>query len=484
MGEVSGSFSELLRKYMKKRNVSRKALAEALGLGPVVFKYVKGTRTVPNYEIVRKMADYLDFSPSDREKLIQYWRENLYGEARIRRWHEIDEFFNHFQTEYPNEPVFSFQLLPEDKEKEDTEFLHSSLVVQQAILMLLKKEEQRDEGERSVWSVVLPDDRQMIECLRLAGRHISGVQVHHVMRLPVRPETGDKKETEALLSLYLVQNILSLALQQPTYHSYYVYSDSSMGEKWPLNASFIVSHDGAVIYGEGGGSLCGIYSKDPHMVRYLRDRMTEISQRAHPFLKRIVSPVDLLNMYYAGKNEKTELIEYSYCEQPCLCPLISEEMVDKYIRKGVPESLKKTFLEDIQWYREKQKIFRIEEFSYVSGLKRFLETGRMDEIPPELYDPFDENDRRIILKKWREQQETAHQTHLMREDQHVHAKLSIAIWKKIMTISFENRGKMYAFCTEEEDLLDGFTDYFQHLEEDRLLTKEEENRELDALLNP
>lgn len=480
MGEASESFSELLQKYMKRRNVSRKELAEKLGLGSVVFKYVKGTRTVPNFDIVEKMADYLQFSPADKKKLIRYWRTDLYGAARLHRWHEIDEFFSHFQAEYPKDPVFSFQLLPEEKDKPETGFLHSSLVVQQAILMLLKREEQRETGERSVWSVVLPEDRQMIECLRLAGRHISGVQIHHIMRLPVRPE-ADKEKKEPL-SLYLLQSIQSLVLEQPDYHSYYAYSDSVSGESWPLNASFIVSHDGAVIYGEGDGSLCGVYSGDPHMVRYLRNLMVKISRKAHPFLERIISPVDLLNMYYAGKEEETEQIEYSYCEQPCLCPLISEEMVDKYIRKGVPESLKKAFLEDIQWYREKQKIFRIEEFSYISGLKRFLETGRMDEIPSELYEPFDEADRRTILKKWKEQQELKHQTHFMREDQHVHAKLSIAIWKKIMTISFENRGKMHAFYTEEQDLLDGFTDYFQHLKEDRLLTEDEETEELSTLL--
>lgn len=473
MGEAAESFSELLQKYMKRQNVSRKELSEALGLGPVVFKYVKGTRTVPKYEIVVKMADYLRFSPADKEKLIQYWRTDLYGAARLHRWHEIDEFFSHFQAEYPEDPVFSFQLLPEDEGHEKTEFLHSDLVVQQAILMLLKKEEQRNEGERSVWSVVLPNDRKMIECLRLAGHHISGVQVHHVMRLPVRSETEAEGETKEPLSLYLIQSIMSLVLEQPGYHSYYVHSDSISDERWPLNASFIVSHDAAVIYGDGKDSLCGICSKDPYLIHYLRELMTDIGQEAHPFLSRIVSPTDLLNMYYAGKGKATELIEYSYCEQPCLCPLISEDMVDKYIRKGVPESLKKAFLEDIRWYREKQKVFRIEEFSYISGLKRFMDTGRMDEIPSELYEPFDENDRRIILQRWKEQQEKAHQTHFMREDHHVHARLSIAIWKKIMTISFENRGKMHAFYTQEEDLLDGFTDYFQHLEEDKLLTDKE-----------
>ena len=68
MGE--NSFSYLLQEHMRRRKVSRGELAAATGVGPVIFKYVKGDRSVPKLEIVEKMADYLQLSINDRKELI------------------------------------------------------------------------------------------------------------------------------------------------------------------------------------------------------------------------------------------------------------------------------------------------------------------------------------------------------------------------------------------------------------------------------
>lgn len=76
-------FCHLLQEYIRKKNASRRELGEAIGVGSIIFKYVNGTRPVPDLKTVEKMADYLQFSAYDKKQLIHFWRIDTYGQARL-----------------------------------------------------------------------------------------------------------------------------------------------------------------------------------------------------------------------------------------------------------------------------------------------------------------------------------------------------------------------------------------------------------------
>lgn len=143
MGE--SEFSHLLQEHMRRRKVSRGKLASEVGIGPVIYKYVDGTRPVPNLETVEKMADCLQLSIRDRKELIHAWRVDTYGQARMERWKHVSEFFRHFQADPMVEPIFSFQPAIEER-KESISFLYSDFDVQQAILAVIEEESHKNGG--------------------------------------------------------------------------------------------------------------------------------------------------------------------------------------------------------------------------------------------------------------------------------------------------------------------------------------------------
>ena len=482
MGE--SEFSRLLQEHMRRRKVGRGELAAAAGIGPVIFKYVKGTRPVPNLETVEKMADCLQLSIHDRKELVHTWRVDTYGQARMERWKHVSEFFRHFQADPMVEPAFSFQPATEER-KESISFLYSDFDVQQAILAVMEEESHNNGVGGDVFAVMSADDRKLIECFYIAESHLKQLHIHHVLKLSVyakdadRQEEGEKRPPE---SLQLLQQTISLNLKSPNYESRYFYSDNVRSEHWPLNASFILSDKRAVIYGEGGRGLCGIYAKDPGLVRYLKSLFDEINHETQPFLIRSMSLEEVLdNVYPYGAAEEIRPL-YAYTEQSCLSDYLTKYLIEKYGRMDAvsPEVLQ-AYMKFLQSYQSEGR-FPVREYSYISGIERFLKTGRIDEIPEHLYTPLEMKDRIAIVEAWQKTQKD-HRTKFLRETVHRNAFLEVVLWKRAMTIDFIEKGEYCKFMTEEHDLIESFTDYFEHLDPELILSDEEADRQIRGLLD-
>ena len=477
------SFSYLLQEHMRRRKVSRGELAAATGVGPVIFKYVKGDRSVPKLEIVEKMADYLQLSINDRKELIHAWRVNTYGQARMERWDHVSEFFRHFQADPMVEPAFSFQPALEER-KENISFLCSDFDVQQAILAVMEAESHQD-GGGDVFAVMAADDRKLIECFYIAESHMKQLHIHHVLKLSVHSEDTARQEAGEMLSpesLKFLQQTIPLNLKSPNYESRYFYSDNARSDHWPLNASFILSEKRAVVYGEGNRGLCGIYAKDPGLVRYVRSLFDEIYHETQPFLVKSMSPEELLDRVYPNKETEEVRPVYGYDEQPCLSACLTRHMLEKYARMDeVPPELVQAYLQFIQRYKSEKK-FPEMEYSYISGISRFLKTGRLDEIPESLYLPWEMKDRIAVIENWQKARKD-HQTKFLRENGHRNVHLTVVIWKQTLTIDFQEKDEICKFMTQERDLIDSFTDYFDHLNPDLLLPEEEADRQIRELLD-
>ena len=476
-------FCHLLGEYIRRRKVSRRDLGEAIGVGSIIFKYVNGTRPVPDLKTVEKMADYLQFSAYDKKQLIHFWRIDTYGQARLENWRQVSEFFRHFQADSIMTPTFSFKPASEER-KETISFLYSDFDVQQAILSVLEEESHRN-GGGEVSAVMSSDDRKLIECLYIAESHMKELHIHHILKLSAMSEDGKEREVpgggKSISVLNLLQQTIPLYLKSPCYESRFFYSDNVHSERWPLSSNFLLSVRQAVIYGEGSRGLCGIYIKDPSLVRYLKGLSDEIYAESQPFLIRMMSPEDLLDESYANGAGREIRPYFSYTEQPCMCHYLKKHMIEAHVLgDAVPENLKNKFMQYLRIYRA-QNNYITREYSYLSGISSFLKTGRFDGIPADLYTPLEMKERIAVIESWLESRDGL-RTSFLREDNHRRVNLAVCIWKQVMSICFQENGETYMFLTQERDLINSFRDYLCSLDTDTLLTDEEAEKQIKKML--
>lgn len=519
-----GNFTDMLQEIIERKKISRRELANGTGLGETVYKYVKGTRKIPEMRIVDRLADYLQCTPPEKEALRQAWRLETYGPQRLERWKQLDQFFAHYSLDLSAVEGYSFYINIQ-KDTKPYLFLHSGLEVQQAMLALLddcarsrkndlkkngigeksasdlqKTEKssysanglmriQPDQAQGGVYAVIQSGEDKMLNLLRFAEQRSKNLNIRHIFCLPpIRPSKTDEvqertsynKEDVSLLSLKYLQAVIPLTLESPYYESRYYYSEQSDSEIWPLSGSFLMSDRYAVIFGNSKEGKSGIFSSDPELLRFLKRTFHRVYLESRPFLKHADSYEALLNTYYSPTLLKNKDKWFSYSEQPCLCPYLTPVMVEKYIHKEAPSELKENFVASITWYRENQ-LTRVEEYSRLSGILRFLTTGRMDEIPKELYDPLSIEDRLTVLDAWLKDQEK-NPTQFLRWNDEENSRLSVHFFpNKELSISFYAEELFCTFSTEERNLLESFDDYFEHIEADQVLTEEEVKKTMERM---
>ena len=475
-------FCHLLQEYIRKKNASRRELGEAIGVGSIIFKYVNGTRPVPDLKTVEKMADYLQFSAYDKKQLIHFWRIDTYGQARLENWRQVNEFFRHFQADPMLTPTFSFKPAAEERE-EAISFLYSDFDVQQAILSVLEEEShQNEDGE--IYAVMSSDNRKLIECLYIAESHMTGLHIHHILKLSAMSEDEKARKDsggESISVLNLLQQTIPLHLKSTCYESRFFYSDNVRSDRWPLSSDFLLSDKQAVIYGEGNRGLCGIYVKDPDLVRYLKSLSDEIYSETQPFLSRMTSLDSILDESYANGVGREIRPLYSYTEQPCMCHYLSNHTIEAHVPEDVvPKDLKNKFLQYIRIY-QRQNNYITREYSYLSGISSFLKTGRFDGIPAYLYTPLEMKERIALIENWLESRD-GFRTIFLKENNHRHANLTVCIWKQVMTISFQENSETYMFIARERELINSFRDYLCSVDTDMVLTDEEAAMQIRRML--
>ena len=97
-----------------------------------------------------------------------------------------------------------------------------------------------------------------------------------------------------------------------------------------------------------------------------------------------------------GKILKNKDQVQSFQMTPCLTPVLTEQIYEKYLKKELPGREK--LIQTLCTYGEEIKRSDIQYVTSLEGIKRFLKTGIISEWPPELYDPLEMDDRIQLIK--------------------------------------------------------------------------------------
>lgn len=456
-------FSDLISVYKKRSGISAKELGEGTGIGSNIYKYVRGSRLPSEPSVVDLISDYMNMSNEDRHKLRDYWRIEHFGKERIALWKEIETMLQHFRlTPDATESYMFEQRLPDSLLDHSISYIRGDLNVQQILLAILTT---ADEG--TIHAVVQPDDPHILECLSIAEKSANQSKIQNIIRMRQR---GDHYADIMRKNLSILQNTLQLALGSDRYTSYYYYTDYVEQEKWPLTSSYIVTDSCAFLFGNGDTAMTGIFTKDPRFIADLNMHFDSLMKESRPMVIRPDSPSRIIKDFqsYYSIAEKTvpHSREIVIGTQPCLTPFLTNDICERYMCRDHTEirPFVEQYLTYLTWWRKHIRNLTKDIVS-IDGVRQFLATGRIHEIPEAYYTPFSKEDRLQIVRSWLASL-SPDNVHFLKEDSGlVNSGLTLTSSPTFFIISLVRENRSHIFFSKEPSTTSCFWDYFSNLDD-------------------
>lgn len=385
-------FSSILSKYVHEKNIKTYSLAQYCGLDRSnMYKIINGKRKPASLNMVRKMAQFMQLSPEEKHDLEEAYAITLEGPENYYRRKEVLEFFRDFTLSAAPLPPFHYNARIEEEEKI---FLNSSIEVMQTFFHMISSE--MSSGTHGhLRLLVQPDAAFLVNLTSAECQRDAGIRIEHIFCLDSHSHSGQSKKN---YNLNCLKQILPLYGSCRNYEAYYYYDDiSSRTGSLTLLPYMIVTSRCVCLLTAGLNKGCVLHSRES--IRMFSDIFDEYLQESTPLLNQITDVQDQLN--YAARLLQESITGYSFQMSPCFTPFITFAQVEKYVRKDIPG--RELFIAHFQEYVKKtltlcsqSKITSI--FSY-DGVRRFLESGRIDEYPQDVCLPFDPPDRAALVKK-------------------------------------------------------------------------------------
>lgn len=168
-------------------------------------------------------------------------------------------------------------------------------------------------------------------------------------------------------------------------------------------------------------------------------------------------------------------INYAIQPEPCLVPFITPDLVEKYVRPDLPD--RESLIPMLNHYLSLQKDTVLSDYFHVyhtlEGIRSFLETGKIYEIPEGLCIPFSPEDRTLLISRLLQNPKKNYQ--LLRGTlQHLPHNFHLYVSPSGGYLLFTNRLNQTVYLLfEEPGLLAAFLDYLNHLDVNYLYTYEQ-----------
>ena len=473
-------FSDLLNQYIKEKEIRIYSMAAACQMDrSMLYRIISGKRNPPSLNIFRKIAEYLQLAPAEYEQLKNAYDLTRLGMSVYYKRKSVEDFFVHFPSNMASgnvQPLFRDAAFSPELPSSETACIpiFSKTEIDYYAHGILLLEASREKGH--IRLLIQPDCPFLFGTLS-SLRLYNTLTIDHVICFSRSDQLTSQNQ---LYTLSYLENMLPLFFADMDYRPYYFYDD-------------VVAH-----YQNFNGFPCMILTSEYAIV------CTSDYQKG--FLYKGAKYLQLLHSLYHSYQEKCkqlfEVIRYlpmdgslqqmyqfspSYVLQPeaCLMPLFYDDLLASAIYPDLPD--REAFIQQTSLLLQTNRKFLVPgHFSIyftVSGLQQFLETGRIQEIPEELYRPLTLDERKQILTSMLPYCNKGiyrilkHPLNQLTENLHLvvnHTK-GYLLFKDI-------HGQILCLTFKEPGLLGIFLDYFESLGEDFLYTGTESEKIVKNLI--
>lgn len=472
-------FSYVLSRHVHGKNIKTYALAQYCGLDRSnMYKIINGKRKPTSLEMVRKMARFMHLSPAEEQELEEAYQITLTGYDNYYRRRDVMNFFSEFNLSTASLPSFKYgtDLSTDDKE---TILLTSPAEVKRALFHIISTEMGR-ETDGHIRLLIQPDASFLINLISAESHAHTKIHIEHIICLNNNPETTQSQKN---YNLKCLKQILPLYGSCPNYECFYYYDDISArtGTITLLPYMIITSKYVCLMTSELDK---GYIMRSAPSRSMFSDMFSDYLKASTILLNQISDVAEQLDYTYGLLRECGP----GFCFQmtPCFTPFITFSMAEKYIT--LESHARSSFIDRFHGYVKEMNSW-IEQgktvciFSY-DGVRRFLETGKIDEYPQDVYRSIDTHDRVYLIRKLIQSCKNINHRMLKEPIGNPEYELYLFVNQQngyLMFSSPYSRQPVY-LNIEEPGLLFTFYDFCENLDDNMFYTPEEAETLLNALI--
>ena len=468
-------FGEHLRALIDHNEVNIYGLAKSSGLErTAIHKIITGGR-IPSDEYVNKLADAMPLSPEERHGLLESFNISKIGEFRhnqrlqVKRIIESIAFIEKESGTSCGSVATSRPPFVNANRTAIGQFAVNSLVksvIEDAVSL---------DGAGGV-DFIVPESYQYFYHELLIGylEHPSFL-IRHIV--PFSKKKDFLNDTN--INLSILSHVLPFAFAPGSgYSPYYHYREAHDAELTQAMPYFIITSSKKLVLLSGDFNRAALIC-DSDIVEMYCERFASILERSEPLIRHIGSTVEFLD--YCLGIEK-ELTEHSYWiePEPCIAPLVTDEMIEAQVRQDIPGREEFVNLACRHFGALRENRNRIINVCTTEGLYRVINTGYIYNAPKAIMHPLSSDSVLELLHTLLARISEGKVTLLFTDPSKITMPQNtlVNINKKtgIIFVLHDNEGQDFrAVSLSEESIIEAFADFADSIESSGLVYGESES---------
>lgn len=386
-------FSEYLKELISERNINISTLAKKCGLERTMLsRVVSGQRTLP-YQALDGMIYQLKLTPGEEKRLRSYYEQQFEKEGiRIAR-KLIEEMFADLAGMNFKLPAFGAgAALPKPGQYADGQTVfHGKNNVRFLLRMVFAEEASHPEAACSL-TIPMTGSRlwDSLDLPVLLGKNDGTLmKADHILcldnaKIPEEINTGNLECFCRIFPICLVS--------RQNYHPYYYYGNLAESNYLNPYPYFAVTHSCVVCISEDGGSA--MLLRKPEQIAQYTEFFQRLRNHCYSLVQYISNPLAIMDAYQKYMAEDSL---YTIMDQPCFARYYTGEFVQKYLRREIP-GYEEVCCAAMEHFSRLQNTAHFCTVFTESGLKRFMDSGTLDDYPTAVAAPFEMSDRVYLMK--------------------------------------------------------------------------------------
>ncbi len=386
-------FSEKLQSFVTNANIKIAVLSKLSGVDrSFIQKMLSGERIPSDPAVLESLSSALMLTPAERRILKESYSVSKMGEAiyyrRVMVKRLIEDVESHFaQLPYTRNPAPTAASFP------DVLPLQGKTAVIDALQLFLQNESSLPSP--SLFAVIQPD----CEAARVFGsncRMMSSLRVEHIVCFD--NELQYQKENK--YNLQCMKSLLPFLFSPCQYSGWFYYdSISSHATHTSVMPWFILGQRGVMALSQDGEKAM-LYHTPESVALYQRifDEIREESLPLFEVQEENSAQFWNSNQWLSLQDSMSYMLDY----EPCWGFFFTMDMVEKQLNRDIPNreqvlSFFSSRQQQISLLDKKER--KNTSFFTLEGLDYFLATGRITELPEEMYTPLPKAFRAELLRR-------------------------------------------------------------------------------------
>lgn len=462
-------FSNYFKDCITKNHINVSQLARQSGIHRTLLqKIMTGARMPSDESFFEKVLPYMMLSLHQQEELLNHYNIEKIGKDLYYQHMIVKSFIEHLQAiSRVESPMLQMKI--ESTPRKDTYCIHDKYSLIQCISSALGRAKTRKNP--TIYLLLQNADHSIYDFIASALYGRNDVKLIHLLCF----QSADVESSKQLqFNIQLCESITPLLLCGCDYHPMCYYHSNAEDQSYYAPYPYVFLTSDVVI--NFRKDLSGAFiAREPSILNQFQEFFEKRQSISIPIIKQYHKPQDILMPYLQEMNNISLHDKvYSFMHEPCILPLIDIDLAMGKLHDDILSN--PVVYQSLRDYLMKLKqMEHLITYFTKAGLYHFMDTGRISEIPDEMYVPLTLNERLTILKTMIEKQkEGRYHAYMIVDHFNFSRDLSISVYKENRII-FRYGIDVNGACFMLSELSFGtiLVEFFQYLQTSRLVEKAE-----------